>query len=224
MNRAKAVRYGNQCDAVEEGLPILSRSAKIEQSLHQRNYSTIHDSILHPFGSHQILVSCLRSSQNSLSTFASRDVPLTIVYSILSFLDSKSLSASKVLSKVGPLSILKLMKECSKSQQPPHYVKKFGSKARLAMMILSERLFPAVNNVTSHAATEISDLETFDLEPTFSTDGEIKSETQPVLHEINESVDSTARNFATVSSNFLAIIHLTVFASIIFLVLFLLKS
>jgi hypothetical protein len=217
------VRYGNQSSIVEEGLPILPKSARIEQPNHKRNYSSFNDPLLHPFGSHQILVSCLQSSQNCLSIVASRDVPLTVVHSILGFLDSKSLAYVKILSKIGALSFLEVIRECSRSQQPQS-LEKFGTNARLAMMVLSERLFPKVNIVTNSGAADIIDLEKSDATPLYCSDEEIKSETQPVVDDVIESGDGATGNIATVFSNFRAIIHITIFSSMVLLVLFLLKS
>ena len=223
MNRARAVRYGNQAsNIVEEGLPMLSKSARIEQSNHKRNYNSFNDPLLHQFGSHQILVSCLQCSQNSLSTVASRDIPLTVVHSILSFLDSKSVASVKILSKKGPISFFEVIRECCRSQQPQS-VKKFGTNARLAMMVLSERLFTKANKVTTSGAADIIDLEKFEVGSPFCSEGESKSETKPilVLNEINESSDGNTR---TIFGNFRAIIQVTIFFSIFLLVLFLLKS
>ena len=223
MNRARAVRYGDQGNIVEEGLPILSKSARIVQTSQKRSYSSFNDPSLHPFGSHQILVSCLQCPQNSLSVAASRDIPLAVVHSILGFLDWKSLASVKILSKIGSLSFLDVIRERSKSQLPQS-IKKIGTNARLAMKVLSERLFQRVNKVTISGSADINDLEKSDVGSPLCSDTEIKSETQPVLDAINESSNGTTRNVATIFSEFRAVFYITIFSSILLLILFLLRS
>jgi hypothetical protein len=145
MNRAIAIRYGVLSDTEES--PIINGS---ERSSYHRRYSAVGDPSLHPFGSHQILVSCLSKFNFASANFLSKDLPGTVIHFILKYLDPTSLNSAKtfIKSKSGQSLAWDIDHYGSEDSGVP---KRFGSKARLAMMELSKRLRPLTgDNKRSH--------------------------------------------------------------------------
>lgn len=140
MNRAIAIRYGAIRDSEE--IPIVNGSERLS---HQRSYRAAVDPSLHPFGSHQILVSCLSKFNFVSANFLSKDMPGTVIHSILKYLDPTSLNTAKALikSKSGQSLVWEVDHSGSGNTSIP---RSFGSKARLAMMELSKRLQPLIGD------------------------------------------------------------------------------
>ena len=140
MNRAIAIRYGVLIDTEES--PIINGS---ERSSYHRRYSAVGDPSLHPFGSHQILVSCLTKFNFVSTNFLSKELPGTVIHIILKYLDPTSLKSAKALikGKSGQSHVWEVDQYGSEDSSAP---KRFGSKARLAMMELSKRLRPLIGD------------------------------------------------------------------------------
>jgi hypothetical protein len=135
MNRALAIRYG-------ERMPIISKAETGKKnSFASHNYLSLHDGHdvkMHPFGSHQILVSCLKNYDLEIKKFLFREIPVQVIETILKFLDLKSTKVARTF-----------IKETEKlSSKRGGDSSGFGSKARLAMTLLSNKLRPMISKQT----------------------------------------------------------------------------
>ena len=127
MNRAHAIRYGaidnNHANegALEAG--TLQDNVEVPATL----------TPLRPFGSHQILVSCITERHVKMGTFLSRDLPSSVIRRIQRYLDLRSANLAKRLFERPKL---------PKNNYEGSVVAGFGSKAKLAMTVLSNRYRP----------------------------------------------------------------------------------
>lgn len=138
MNRANAVRYGPAYDSTNEKMLLLRGNTNFGRLSPHNTYNAIRDLPLHPFASHQILLSCVTKCQQKTVLFLSRNLSESVVNLILEYLDTQSLAVIRVTLLAESL----INMDNSRASSDIRSSNSIGSRARSAMSILSYKLFP----------------------------------------------------------------------------------
>lgn len=138
MNRANAVRYGPANDSTAEKMLLLRGNTNFGRLSPHNTYNAVRDLPLHPFASHQILLSCVTKYHLKTVRFLSRNISESVVNLILEYLDTQSLAGIRVTLLAESL----INMDISRASSDICSSNSIGSRARSAMSILSHKLFP----------------------------------------------------------------------------------
>ena len=149
MNRALQIRHGSIDDSKQRR--VFTSGSDLEHKIHQFDYGSVSDPLLHAFGTHQVLLACLTRRDSGTGSFLERDMPELVITLIFKFLDKTSIRIVKRL--IGEAQTSSSVRKKFRRSSRDVSLNRFGSNARLAMKLLANMLTPYVTERRSALPT-----------------------------------------------------------------------
>ena len=159
MNRAYAVRYGPVHDSNTEKTSLIRGKTNVGRLSLRNNYNAVKDLLPHSFASHQILLSCVTNTELKTVRFLSRNIPESVINHILEYLDTQSSAVIRVIMLAESL----IDSNIHEGSSDICLSKSVGSRARSAMVVLSNKLFPVNRESATVQSKDSAEIRPFKL-------------------------------------------------------------